>query len=186
MAGDPGGLPPWATVGRKRLAHVERVVALVAEWADALAVEPGERARWLRAAWLHDAMRDAPADELRRWAPDPEAPAELVHGPAAAARAEAEGERDAGVLSAVRHHSVGSAEWDMAGRVLYCADFLEPGRSFDRRGRAALAARLPADPAGVLYEVARRRLAFAIDSGFTLPEQTVRFWNSLAHTAGPA
>lgn len=139
-----------------------------------------EHARWLRAAWLHDALRDAPPEELATWAPGIAGPVELLHGPAGAARAEAEGENDRGVLDAVRYHSIGFAEWDMPGRALYCADFLEPGRSFDRVGRAALATRFPADPRGVLYEVARRRLAYSIEFGWMIPEPTFRFWNSLA------
>jgi HD superfamily phosphohydrolase YqeK len=140
---------------------------------------PGERerARWLRAVWLHDALRDAPEEQLIRLAPDAIGPEELRHGPAAAVRAAEDGEMDAGVLAAVRYHSVGSAEWDQAGRVLYCADFLEPGRSFDPEARAELAARFPNDPAGVLYEVTRRRLLYAVRSGWTIPEETIRFWN---------
>ena len=113
-------------------------------------------------------------------APSTPGPAALKHGPASAARAKAEGETDRGVLDAVRYHSVGLAEWDMVGRMLYCADYLEPGRPFARVERAALARRLPADPNGVLYEVARLRLAYAIQSGWPLPEPSYRFWNSLA------
>ena len=104
-----------------------------------------ERARWLRAVWLHDALRDADEAALARWAPDTPGSRSLRHGPASAARAEAEGETDRGVLDAVRYHSVGFAGWDMVGRVLYCADYLEPGREFDREWRAALAARFPED-----------------------------------------
>jgi len=88
------------------------------------------------------------------------------------------------VLDAVRYHSMGLAEWDMVGRVLYCADFLEPGRSFDQSGRAELVARFPRDPTGVLREVARARVARLVQSGWPLPDPTVRFWNSLFSRAG--
>ena len=94
--------------------------------------------------WLHDALRDAPPEELEKWAPTSPGPPAIRHGPASAARAKADGETDRGVLDAVRYHSMGLAEWDMVGRVLYCADFLEPGRNFDQSGRADLAARFPA------------------------------------------
>src|SRR5947209_15928557 len=58
-------LPPWAVVTSERRAHVERVAALLSTWATAMHASAGERARWLKAAWLHDALRDAPAaDEL--------------------------------------------------------------------------------------------------------------------------
>jgi len=86
----------------------------------------------------------------------------------------------------VRYHSVGLAEWDMAGRVLYCADYLEPGRAFDAASRAELASRFPADPEGVLREVAARRVAHLVESRWSLPEPTVRFWNSLQSPSAAA
>lgn len=174
-------IPGWAKMGSERLAHVTRVGSLVEQWAGAMEVADPERQRWLRAAWLHDALRDADADELARWAPGAFGSVELWHGPAAASRAAADGETDRGVLDAVRFHSVGSADWDMVGRVLYCADFLEPGRSFDRAERAALARRLPAEPARVFFEVVQRRVSHLIRSGWILPESTVQLWNSLAN-----
>lgn len=176
-------LPTWAVVSPERLAHIERVAALIAQWADAMAQAETERARWLRAAWLHDALRDASPDELRRWAPSAEDPPKLRHGPASAARAAADGEVDRGVLDAVRYHSVGFAGWDLVGRALYCADFLEPGRRFEAEERAELARRFPADPVGTLREVARRRLLHYVRSGWPLPVPTVGLWNSLADTS---
>lgn len=143
----------------------------------------GERNRWLRAVWLHDALRDAPPEELERWAPGSPGPPGLRHGPASAARAKAEGETDRGLLDAVRYHSLGLAEWDMAGRILYCADFLEPGREFERARRAELARRLPSDLSGVLRQVAAHRLSHIIASGWPLLDPTVRFWNSLARVS---
>jgi HD superfamily phosphohydrolase YqeK len=147
-----------------------------------MGVPDSERNRWLRAVWLHDSLRDAPPDELENWASGTPGPPELRHGPASAARAKAEGETDRGVLDAVRYHSLGLAEWDMVGRILYCGDYLEPGRPFDRSRRAELAEHLPDDPDGVLREVARSRLTHTIQSGWPVLEPTVRFWNSLALT----
>jgi len=161
------------------------VAELAERWADAMRVDPRERQRWLRAVWLHDALRDAPEDEISRWASSTPGPAELRHGPASAARAKAEGETDRGILDAVRYHSVGLAEWEMVGRVLYCADYLEPGREFKRERRAELAARFPQDPTGVLREVAMMRLSRLVNSGWPIPEPTVRFWNSLAAGSSP-
>jgi 2-amino-4-hydroxy-6-hydroxymethyldihydropteridine diphosphokinase len=172
-------MPVWATVGPARIAHIERVAQLVSEWAEDLGVPDSERNRWLRAVWLHDALRDAPVAELERWAPTTPGPIELRHGPASAAHAKADGETDRGVLDAVRYHSVGLAEWDMVGRALYCADYLEPGRGFEPEVRAELARRFPRDPTGVLREVARARVSRLVSSGWPLPDPTVRFWNSL-------
>src|SRR5690349_2529605 len=150
-----------------------------------MAVSPRERGRWLRAVWLHDALRDADDATLARWAPDASGSRELRHGPASAARAQAEGENDRGVLDAVRYHSVGFAGWDMVGRVLYCADYLEPGRSFAREWRAELAGRFADDPAGVLPEGAQERVGHLVRSRWPLIEPTVAFWNSLVASSGP-
>ena len=172
-------VPAWAKMSPPRLEHVIRVAELVAQWADDMGIHENERNRWLRAVWLHDALRDAPDAELLQWASSTPGSPELRHGPASAARAKAEGETDRGVLDAVRYHSLGLAEWDMVGRVLYCADYLEPGRTFDADERADLARRFPRDVSGVLREVAQRRVLHAISCGWVLPEPTYRFWNTL-------
>jgi HD superfamily phosphohydrolase YqeK len=175
-------LPAWARVTPSRLHHIQRTAELVVEWSEQLGVPDSERNRWLKAVWLHDALRDAPAAELERLAPSSVGPAELRHGPASAARAKAEGETDRGVLDAVRYHSVGLPEWDMVGRVLYCADFLEPGREA-APARAELARQFPRDPQAVLWSVARERMLYLIHSGWTIPQPTFRFWNHLAAAA---
>jgi HD superfamily phosphohydrolase YqeK len=173
-------LPDWAVITAKRRKHIERVVATLVEWADALGVGARERRRWLRAAWMHDALKDAPRDLLRELARPFDGPPSLWHGPAAAHRAELAGERDGGVLDAIRYHSVGFADWDRVGRMLYLADFLEAGRRRHDTRRAAQAARVPADPDGVLREVARDRIAHGIRKGWPLLAETVAFWNALA------
>lgn len=172
-------LPQWAVVTPERIQHIQRVAELAAGWAEQIGVPDSERNRWLRAVWLHDALRDAPPEELAKWAASTPGPPALWHGPASAAHAKAEGEVDRGVLDAVRYHSVGLAEWDMVGRILYCADYLDPGRSFDRGTRAELAERLPSDPGGVLRAVARSRILHLVKTGWPILEPTVRFWNSL-------
>jgi len=172
-------IPEWARMGAERVRHVVRVATLVSQWAETMLAPDSERNRWLRAVWLHDALRDAPADELQRLAPGTAGPVALLHGPASAAMARAHGEADRGVLDAVRYHSVGLAEWDLTGHVLYCADYLEPGREHDREGRAELAQQFPADPVGVTRRVAERRLAHLVRSGWPIPEPTWRFWNRL-------
>ena len=172
-------LPEWAIVTPARIQHIQRVAELAAGWAEQMGVPDSERNRWLRAVWLHDALRDATTEELTKWASSTPGPQALLHGPASAAHAKAEGEIDRGVLDAVRYHSLGLAEWDMVGRILYCADYLDPERPFDREARAELAARLPANPGGVLRDVARSRILHLIKTGWPILDPTVRFWNSL-------
>ncbi|HRP07478.1 MAG TPA: hypothetical protein PLL69_03230 [Gemmatimonadales bacterium] len=152
-----GGLPPWAVVSPGRAEHVARVAALLDQWAVAMQLDSLERNRWSRAAWLHDALRNADEAVLRAMLPDNDEPYPLLHGPAAAQRAAAEGETDAAVLEAVRWHTVGCAGWALTGRALYAADFLEPGRPFLQAERAELAAAWPGDPDGVLVRIVSLR-----------------------------
>jgi len=175
----PPGFPPWARLGPERRAHVERVAGLLRQWAEVEGVPPAERDRWLRAAYFHDALRDAPPDELERLAPQAWGVPSLRHGPAAARLAAEHGETDRGVLRAVHYHSVGYAGWDRVGRLLYLADYLEPGRGFRMEERRAQAARVPHDAAAVLREVAAERLRWVLDAGQPLISESVEFWNGL-------
>ncbi len=177
-----GTLPEWAVLRPARAEHVARVAALVDAWADALALDPGERARWRAVAWLHDALRDAPPEVLRPIVP-PEAaelPARLLHGPAAAARLRQEGVEDPGVLLAVAYHTIGHPDLDRAGRALYLADFLEPGRAFAPLWRASLRARMPERADVVLRQVLGARIRHLIERGMTIRPETTAFWNRLA------
>jgi 2-amino-4-hydroxy-6-hydroxymethyldihydropteridine diphosphokinase len=172
-------LPSWAKVTDKRRRHIARVCALLMQWADEIEISSDERDAWLLVGRLHDALRDASESELRERARDATREPELLHGPAVANLLVDEGERDAGVLSAIRYHTVGSAEWDRTGRALYMADFLEPGRSFSRRDRAFLAAQVPHDFDGVFRQVLRARLEYALREGYTLFPETVALWNAV-------
>ncbi len=171
--------PSWAQVSDKRRAHIERVVKLLTQWADKLGVSREERDTWLGAGMLHDALRDAPEEELRELAPDSAREVELLHGPAVANLLQSRGETNASMLSAIRFHTVGSPDWDRAGRALYMADFLEPGRSFARRDRAFLATQVPHDFEGVFRQVLRARLEYALREGYTLFPETVGLWNTV-------
>lgn len=173
------GFPPWAEISPGRRAHTERVIALLRQWANARGTAPVEYDRWVKAAYFHDALKDAAPERLLEIAPNPWGIPALHHGPAAAALAERDGERDRGVLDAVRFHSVGYAGWDDVGRMLYLADFLDPGRRHDAGERDILAERVAADPRSVLREVARRRIEWHLRQGHPLLPETVEFWNSL-------
>src|SRR5207237_1657016 len=161
------GLPQWAEVGKGRRGEGRRGAALVERWAEEMEVPRRERARWLRAVWLHDALRDA------------RLPKGTTHGAAAADRAARQGEADAGVLDAVRYHSIGYARWDDAGRMLYLADYLEPGRRGRRKARARLAERVPRDPDRVLREGVKQQMRGRLRAGRPIHPLPLELWNSL-------
>jgi HD superfamily phosphohydrolase YqeK len=133
----------------------------------------------LDAARWHDALRDAPRELLRSLAGNAPYEPEMLHGPAAAARLVQDGETRENVLEAIRFHTVGAPTWDLTGRALYMADFLEPGRTFSREDRAFLSAQVPHDFDRVFRQVVRMRLVYALNEGHTLFPETVQLWNTI-------
>ena len=181
-----GELPAWACVDARRRRHSQGVARLLGEWADALSLPVPEGERWRAAAWLHDALRLAPPVELLPLVGPGfrELPGGMLHGPAAAARLRADGVTDDGLLLAIEYHTIGHPDFDELGRALYAADFLEPGRTFDPLGRAALRARMPAARAEVVAEIARRRIGHLLRTGRCIRPETIAFWNALVGHAG--
>lgn len=176
-----GSLPAWAVAGPARRAHIGRVAGLMAEWADGLGLPGPDRARWVAAAWLHDALRDAAPDVLRPLVPasDASLPGRILHGPAAAARLRAEGVDDAELLDAVAYHTLGHARLGALGRALYAADFLEPGRDLLNAWREELRARMPGALESVVREVLGARIVHLVDRGSPLRPETIGFWNAV-------
>jgi HD superfamily phosphohydrolase YqeK len=173
-------MPTWSCVTEKRLAHIQRVTALLDEWAGALALPRDEARAWHDAGRLHDALRDAPESLLRELAGDsPDYATEMLHGPAAAERLRRDGERRMELLDAIRYHTVGSAQWGRLGRALYMADYLEPGRKFSRGDRAYLAAQVPHAFDATFRQVVRARLEWSLREGMRLYPEAVVLWNSV-------
>jgi HD superfamily phosphohydrolase YqeK len=173
-------LPAWACVTEKRIGHIQRVTALLDEWAARLALSAEEARAWHDAGRYHDALRDAPEHVLRELAGDPPDYAlEMLHGAAAAERMRRDGEGRAEVLDAVRFHTVGSAAWGRLGRALYMADYLEPGRKFSRADRAYLATQAPRDFDATFRQVVRARLEWSLREGMRLYPEAVVLWNSV-------
>lgn len=176
-----GQLPSWARASRRRLGHMERVADLLGEWAAALALPEPEVVRWRAAGFLHDALREAPTEELR-----PLVPAglktlggQLLHGPAAAERLRQEGVDDASFLRAVAYHTLGHPELDELGRALFIADYIEPGRQYEPARLAGLRGRMPHDREQVLREVLQSRMERLLGEGRSIRTETVAFWNRL-------
>jgi len=176
-----GTLPEWAVAGPDRRAHMARVAGLLDEWAEALGLDEVERTRFRAVGYLHDALRDAEPALLRERVPVPlrAFPDALLHGPAAAERLRLDGVLDGELLRAVAFHTVGDAGFGVLGRVLYAADFLEPGRTFLPEWRADLRDRMPAELDDVVFEIAGARIANLAKRGMSIHPRTVGFWNSL-------
>jgi HD superfamily phosphohydrolase YqeK len=172
-------LPSWAQISPSRREHIVRVTTLLADWADEMGLAATERQAWIDAGRLHDALRDAPVDELRALAGSSMAEVELLHGPAVANRLEREGETRKNLLDAIRFHSIGSTDWDRVGRALYMADYLEPGRSFDVEQRAALSTAVPRDFDNAFQSVVIARMSYAREQGYTEYPESVALLASI-------
>jgi len=170
-------LPTWARVSDKRRAHIARVTGLLDRWSEALHLTPDERQTWHDAGRYHDALRDAPMEDLRLAVQDPALPDSVLHGPAAARRLREEGETRSELLEAIRWHTLGNPEWGRVGRALFMADYLEPGRPFSQADRAFLASHVPLDFDGVFRQVVRTRIEWTLREGKTIFPETAALWN---------
>jgi len=176
-----GRMPPWAMVTPRRVQHMERVAALMDEWAAATGHDDAGRARWRAVAFLHDALRDATPDRLRPWlrAPFTDLPGEFLHGPATVVRLEAEGIDDRELLAAICYHTLGHPRLTPFGRMLMAADFLEPGRRQHVELRAALRDRMPAARDAVLREIVRFKIERSLNANAPVRPELLGLWNAL-------
>ena len=162
------------------LEHIERVAALAGRWAIEMGVPETERNRWLRAVWLHDALRDAPDDELARWAPSAPGPRDLRHGPASAARAKADGETD---TRRARRRSLslasGSPNGTWSAVSSTAPTIWSPAASRSASGAPTSPRGSRLSPRWSCGKSPRARVGHLVSSGHVLLEPTVRFWNSL-------
>lgn len=128
----------WAEqrLSPERLTHTRGVVGAARELAERSGADPEKAAI---AAILHDTAKNlGPAELLslvatagiivnivQQQAPD------LLHGPAAAVLAGRElGIADEAVLQAIARHTTGAPGMTLLDKILYLADYIEPGRSF--------------------------------------------------------
>ena len=103
-------------------------------------------------------------------------PGAILHGPAVAARLS--GVADPELCDALRYHTLGWAGFGRLGKALYLADFLAPGRDFEREWRASLAARMPAEMDEVLVEVLGARIRNLVDRRRPVSPETAAFWSA--------
>jgi len=177
-----GRLPGWAEASEARRSHMARVAVLMGEWSEELGLPDEERLRWLAAAWLHDALRDADPETLRSLVPPAMQgfPGPLLHGPAVAERLKTEGVGDGEFLLALAYHTLGHPGLGRLGQALYAADFLEAGRDLLNDWREALRAKMPEELDAVVRELVAARIVHLVERGSPMRPETVAFWNRLA------
>lgn len=169
----------------ERLAHTYRVV----ETARRLAARyRADESRVATAALLHDLFRgEEPARllaEARRLGLDPD-PVEvaqplLLHGPVAAFWLEEQGlVRDAEVLDAIRYHTTARPGMGLVEKILWVADYIEPGRRFPGVERIRTLAEQSLDEA--LLRGLEQGMLYVISRGWLLHPLSVHARNALIH-----
>lgn len=115
----------------ERFAHTVRVALFAAEHCGRCGVYEFDA---LIAAALHDVAKDAGgcAEELAGFICPPNVPPPVIHQYAGAYMAEHTfGIKDENILNAVRYHTSGRENMSALEKLIYLADLLESGRSFD-------------------------------------------------------
>jgi predicted HD superfamily hydrolase involved in NAD metabolism len=134
-------------VSPRRFAHIQGVVKSSGD----LALRFGQSVLKARlAAWLHDSAKELPKPEMTAWLKgtpfhldaEEKAMPGLWHPHAGAAIALKKWKiKDPEVLEAIRCHTLGGEKMGGLARVVFVADFVEPGRHFDGVAEARRAAR---------------------------------------------
>jgi predicted HD superfamily hydrolase involved in NAD metabolism len=172
-----------ARIQGERLAHTYRVL----EAARALGSRYGADAEQVSvAALLHDYAKAMKPAELLAHAqerglivdPAEVAQPHLLHGPVAAALLLEEGlVSDPAVLDAIRYHTTGRTAMSLLEKVVWLADYIEPGRSFP--GVDAIRAEAERDLDQALLHALDQSILYVISRGWLLHPYSVQARNWL-------
>jgi nicotinate-nucleotide adenylyltransferase len=171
----------------RRWKHVKSV----ARWAQRLAkIHGANPAKAYLAGILHDCAKEFSAKKLKRIAQKNglarrERPviAEsrrwgLLHAYVSAWRAQKEwGVNDAGVLSAVRSHTLGREKMNTLDQILYVADYSSPDRWYREAAKIRPVARK--DLRAAVRETVRCKIMDVLANHGMVHPQTVHLWNVL-------
>lgn len=180
---------PWARleaelarqIQGERLAHSYRVVETARQLGQRWGA-PGEQVAV--AALMHDWAKAMKPDYLLAEAErltlnldeaDRALP-HLLHGPVGAAMLADRGlVADPAVLSAIRYHTTGRAGMSLLERVIWLADYIEPGRHFP--GVEAIRAEAQVDLTGALLHAFDGTLRYLLERGWLIHPDTLHARN---------
>jgi predicted HD superfamily hydrolase involved in NAD metabolism len=142
------------------------------------------------AAIFHDYAKFRPIDEMKKVILEQhfdqrllEYNPELWHAPVGAYLVEKEvGITDVDVLNAIRYHTSGRVGMTPLDKIIYLADYIEPGRKFPGVEEARSLAEKDLDEA-LIYSV-RHTILFLMNRNQTVYPDTFEFYNDLLMTRG--
>lgn len=177
-------------VSGDRLSHTMRVV----DTAKSLAALHGaDAAKAAVAALLHDYARPLPSTDLLQLGrrhnvisdPVEEVAPTLLHGPVAAALLQDEGlVADPDILNAIRWHTTGRAGMSLLERVIWVADYVEPGRTFP--GASAVRKLAQQDLNHAMLQGLDQTLRYVLDKRWLVHSSSVQAYNWLLGLSGTA
>lgn len=170
------------SVSPARFAHSKRV----ADCCDSIArLYALDTEKCMFTGWAHDIAREWSSDTLllfvRRNDPEGIDPVEeenpkLLHGHVGSIIIARElGIEDECLIEAVRYHTLGKADFCPIGKVLYCADYLEPGRSGVPDSLRDAVGSVPLD------ELVRMIITDTRRRGYSLSGRTEAMYRSVTH-----
>ena len=171
----------------KRYIHTLGVVQSAKELARRYGVDEDKAEL---AAIYHDYAKYRPLDEMEQIIKDYGLPADLLtantelwHAPVGAVLVQREaGVEDEEILSAIRYHTSGRAQMTELEKVIYLADYIEPGRSFPGVDEVRELAARSLDEA-VMKAIANT-IAFLMSKQQTIYPDTFHAYNDLAMHKG--
>lgn len=137
------------------------------------------------AALLHDYAKNHAIDELKHWIENSDLPkdlldyhSELWHGPVGALILERDyGITDTDILSAIDCHTTGKVHMSKIDKIIFVADYIEPGRDFPGLNEVRDAAVSNLDQAAWL--VSRNTIQYLMDKRSTIYPDSFYAYNDL-------
>ena len=139
------------------------------------------------AAIFHDYAKFRPKEEMKQIILNGGGPLEVLdfhhelwHAPAGAALVKTEvGITDEDILSAIRFHTSGRPNMTLLEKVIYVADYIEPGRRFPGVEEVRTLAEEDLDLA--LIQALKNTMTFLISKNQTVKPETVATYNALVN-----
>ncbi|MCY7768445.1 bis(5'-nucleosyl)-tetraphosphatase (symmetrical) YqeK [Bacillus haynesii] len=139
------------------------------------------------AAIFHDYAKFRPKEEMKQIILDGGGPLEVLdfhhelwHAPAGAALVKTEvGITDEDILSAIRFHTSGRPNMTLLEKVIYVADYIEPGRRFPGVEEVRTLAEEDLDSA--LIQALKNTIIFLISKNQAVYPETVATYNALVN-----